>query len=609
MGLPDLYATKYTDSFTPGPWSTLDYGPYNNEGRTPPVYTAFERYCVGWMQPEVITGRGNFTLPPMGNNKALMIKTDSPDEFYLIENRQQNSWDTYLPNHGMLVWHIDFDQYTWDKNLVNNDPSHQRVDLVEADDIQHIDNREGDCFPGTANVTSFTDDTQPSMKTWAGHRLSLPITDICETPGGFLSFKVLGGYDAPEAPANLRVTATTSRSVTLTWDAVEGATGYKATAVRQGTFLPVEGCDGVDTAGATEVTLTGLTPSTPYTCYVVATGAQSESVPTAPVDVTTDLPGFSDLIPVATEASDITASSFTASWEAVEGATGYLLTVYTKEPGDPFTQTCDFTGGVAAMPEGWYTNVKSTYSMATYAGKAVPSLRLNSGSDMVETAEYPDGIHTFSFWHRGSGSSSVKNTITVLAKTGAGWAELQTIPVINTSGGQTTEVTGIPEGCTAMRLVYNVNASASLAIDDITVGHGAQIVDTPIEGYDRADVGNTTTHSVEGLTHSTDYYYTVEATDGTTSTGRSNEVGVTTTDNSGIGETPAAEAATLHATVTGSTVRISAAPDTHYTISDPAGRITASGTTAADGSASATLAPGLYILSDGSNAIKLIVRN
>ena len=35
MGLPDLYATSYTSSFTPGAWSCMDYGPYNNDGRTP----------------------------------------------------------------------------------------------------------------------------------------------------------------------------------------------------------------------------------------------------------------------------------------------------------------------------------------------------------------------------------------------------------------------------------------------------------------------------------------------------------------------------------------------------------------------------------------------
>ena len=37
MGLPDLDSTQYVeDTFTPGAWSVMDYGPYNNYGCTPP---------------------------------------------------------------------------------------------------------------------------------------------------------------------------------------------------------------------------------------------------------------------------------------------------------------------------------------------------------------------------------------------------------------------------------------------------------------------------------------------------------------------------------------------------------------------------------------------
>ena len=55
MGLPDLYTVSYNSAFTPGPWSTLDYGPYNNNGCTPPNYSIFERYALGWLQPREIT--------------------------------------------------------------------------------------------------------------------------------------------------------------------------------------------------------------------------------------------------------------------------------------------------------------------------------------------------------------------------------------------------------------------------------------------------------------------------------------------------------------------------------------------------------------------------
>lgn len=97
MGLPDLYATSYTSSFTPGSWSCMDYGPYNNDGCTPPLYGAFERYALGWMEPMVIDGPLDASLEPISTNKAGIIKTAKNNEFFLLENRQQTSWDTYIP--------------------------------------------------------------------------------------------------------------------------------------------------------------------------------------------------------------------------------------------------------------------------------------------------------------------------------------------------------------------------------------------------------------------------------------------------------------------------------------------------------------------------------
>lgn len=43
-------------------------------------------------------------------------------------------------------------------------------------------------------------------------------------------------------------------------------------------------------------------------------------------------------VPVATAATDITSSGFTANWEAVTGATSYKLDVYTKEGGEPVSK-------------------------------------------------------------------------------------------------------------------------------------------------------------------------------------------------------------------------------------------------------------------------------
>ena len=136
LGLPDLYNTNNAyDMSTPNAWDLMDYGSYNNEGRTPPNYSAVERNAMGWMYPEEFVGPESISLESLSkSNKAYIIPTNLDNEFFVVENRQQDSWDTYLPGHGMLVWHISFDQTIWD----NNEPNVPRrgfnngVDIVEA---------------------------------------------------------------------------------------------------------------------------------------------------------------------------------------------------------------------------------------------------------------------------------------------------------------------------------------------------------------------------------------------------------------------------------------------------------------------------------------------
>lgn len=194
MGLPDLYSTNYSSAFTPGEWSALDYGPYNNNGMTPPNYGAFERYALGWVEPFEIDRPLNVTLPSVDDNVCGIIRTDKPTEFFLLENRQKTGWDKYIPHHGMLIWHIDYDSKVWNQNAVNNTSTHQYVDIEEADGTQTEFSRNGDTFPGNRNITSFTSTTRPAMETWGHVGLDYPITDIAEDDG-VITFKVLGGVD------------------------------------------------------------------------------------------------------------------------------------------------------------------------------------------------------------------------------------------------------------------------------------------------------------------------------------------------------------------------------------------------------------------------------
>lgn len=245
MGLPDLYQTDGGSSCpTPNEWSTMDYGPYNNDGRTPPAYSSFERNALQWMEPTLITDAANLSIDHiLKSNQGYIIQTEKPNEFFLIENRQQSGWDKYLPGHGMLIWHIDFNQGIWNNNAVNNTRTHQYVQIEPANNS--TTNYQGWAFP-SGGRNSFTPSTAPAMRSWAGKDVNFPITDI-EEKNGVVTFNVLGGVPKILAPTNFDVMDMTLSGFTLGWDAVEGATDYNVSisALSASTSTPIsENADG-----------------------------------------------------------------------------------------------------------------------------------------------------------------------------------------------------------------------------------------------------------------------------------------------------------------------------------------------------------------------------
>lgn len=188
MGLPDLYVTNYTTGFTPGEWSVMDQGPYNNSGLTPPNYSSYEKGALGWIDFQPFAA-GRMELDNLSeSNQAYALPTDNENEFYFFENRQQRGNDAFIPGHGMLVWHIDYKPAMWTLNTVNNTTLHQYVDLVEADNVKSSGTRASDSFPGNKGITAFGFDTKPQLASWSKARLAFDLEDIEESEDGVISF-------------------------------------------------------------------------------------------------------------------------------------------------------------------------------------------------------------------------------------------------------------------------------------------------------------------------------------------------------------------------------------------------------------------------------------
>lgn len=202
LGLPDLYETDMDnlhDQKTLGQWSILDYGPYNNDGNTPPSYSAYERFFMGWLTPRLITEPENVVLEDLkNNNEALLISsTDEhnligndpdPTTFYLLENRQQTGWDEYLPGHGLMLTKIQYNYNKWYNNTVNNTATKMGVDLIEADGKapQYDDYRPSNGYMGKAK------DLFPAGATAYTQITDHAIEEITEE-NGVIAFKYKGG--------------------------------------------------------------------------------------------------------------------------------------------------------------------------------------------------------------------------------------------------------------------------------------------------------------------------------------------------------------------------------------------------------------------------------
>ena len=200
LGLPDLYETTgYGDHKTMGEWSILDYGPYNNDGNTPPAYSAYERFFMGWLTPRLITEPENITLAELNESQeALLISSSdqhnligndpNPTTFYLLENRQQTGWDEYLPGHGLMLTKIQYNYKKWFDNTVNNTAKSMGVDLIEADGKapNYDDARPSNGYMGKAK------DLFPAGATAYTLITDHAIEEITEE-NGQISFKYKGG--------------------------------------------------------------------------------------------------------------------------------------------------------------------------------------------------------------------------------------------------------------------------------------------------------------------------------------------------------------------------------------------------------------------------------
>ena len=233
LGAPDYYDTDYTTNGQfegTGDWDLMAGGSWNNDGITPANHNAYTKVMIyGWGTATTLTSGTTVTIPASKTDATAYyrINTATSNEFYLIENRQKTGFDSYLPGHGLMIYHVSS---AISSHFSSNDINSKAPQLMYPVCASSTTNptstsasssygniNSGGCpFPGTSSKFSFTDATTPWMKSWAGAVTNKPITNINEnTSTGVITFDFDGGNTGN--PSNFVATTNGISQIDLSW--------------------------------------------------------------------------------------------------------------------------------------------------------------------------------------------------------------------------------------------------------------------------------------------------------------------------------------------------------------------------------------------------------
>ena len=181
FGLKDLYDTRNPDmvddySAGLGDWSLMANGNWGGGGRCPVHFDAWCKMQIGWMEPEIIQENSPNTQiyaaeVDFRDSYIIWRQDQLDDEFFLLEYRRRDKFDSNLPGGGILIYHVD--------NAIENNnnpwfPGHQNghclVAIEQADGEWNLEQYEnlGDQNDSFVGLSEFGFDSEPNSISYNG---------------------------------------------------------------------------------------------------------------------------------------------------------------------------------------------------------------------------------------------------------------------------------------------------------------------------------------------------------------------------------------------------------------------------------------------------------
>jgi M6 family metalloprotease-like protein len=233
LGTLDFYDTDYASNGQydgTGGWDIMADGSWNGTpaGCLPAHHNAWSKNFYTWTNPTVLSTQQQVQLRSAQQYPDVVrFNTNTSNEYFLCENRQQTGFDIDIPGHGMIIYHVDGNYIT--AHTSSNDinaTSHQGMFPMSAtsttangvmlSSVSTI-NTSGCSWPGTSNKTTFTDATIPNAKSWVGSNTGLPLANIAEnTTTKIITFCFISCPSTMD-PSNFTATTVSTSEIDLGW--------------------------------------------------------------------------------------------------------------------------------------------------------------------------------------------------------------------------------------------------------------------------------------------------------------------------------------------------------------------------------------------------------